>query len=126
MDYYPLLPGKPANSHSTPVPTYQEEGLKGLATDFCDAGLIGQRQWHWHQSRALLQQWLQGPLAMMYPLNGLALVLLVLFADAAQATGTAGAKLALCRHLACVDYCNQAAEKAAQAVSLLRFGRMST
>ncbi len=37
-----------------------------------------------------------------------------------------GVELALGRHFACADYCNQAAEKAAQAVSLLRFGRQST
>jgi len=49
-----------------------------------------------------------------------------LFAEAAQDTATAGVELGLGRHFACVDYCNQVAEKAAQAVSLLRFGRMST
>jgi HEPN domain-containing protein len=49
-----------------------------------------------------------------------------LFAEAAQDTATAGVELGLGRHFACADYCNQAAEKAAQAVSLLRFGRMST
>ncbi len=48
-----------------------------------------------------------------------------LFAEAAQDTATAGLELGLGRHFACVDYCNQAAEKAAQAVSLLRFGRRS-
>ncbi len=49
-----------------------------------------------------------------------------LFAEAAQDMATAGVELGLGRHFACVDYCNQVAEKAAQAVSLLRFGRMST
>jgi len=49
-----------------------------------------------------------------------------LFAEAAQDLATAGVELGLGRHFACVDYCNQVAEKAAQAVSLLRFGRMST
>jgi len=49
-----------------------------------------------------------------------------LFAEAAQNMATAGVELGLGRHFACVDYCNQVAEKAAQAVSLLRFGRMST
>ena len=48
-----------------------------------------------------------------------------LFAEAAQDVATAGVELGLGRHFACADYCNQAAEKAAQAVSLLRFGRMS-
>ena len=48
-----------------------------------------------------------------------------LFAEAAQDAATAGLELSLGRHFACVDYCNQAAEKAAQAVSLLRFGRRS-
>src|SRR5438132_3416514 len=36
---------------------------------------------------------------------------------------TAGVELGLGRHFACADFCNQAAEKAAQAVSLFRFGR---
>ena len=48
-----------------------------------------------------------------------------LYAEAAQDMVTAGVELALGRHFACADYCNQAAEKAAQAVSLLRFGRRS-
>jgi HEPN domain-containing protein len=48
-----------------------------------------------------------------------------LFAEAAQDMATAGVELGLGRHFACVDFCNQAAEKAAQAVSLLRFGRRS-
>jgi HEPN domain-containing protein len=46
-----------------------------------------------------------------------------LFAEAAQDMATAGVELGLGRHFACADFCNQAAEKAAQAVSLLRFGR---
>jgi HEPN domain-containing protein len=46
-----------------------------------------------------------------------------LYAEAAQDMATAGVELSLGRHFACVDYCNQAVEKAAQAVSLLRFGR---
>lgn len=45
-----------------------------------------------------------------------------LFAEATQDMATAGLELALGRHFACVDYCNQAAEKAAQAVNLLRQG----
>lgn len=48
-----------------------------------------------------------------------------LFAEATQDMATAGVELALGRHFACVDYCNQAVEKAAQALSLLRFGRPS-
>jgi HEPN domain-containing protein len=48
-----------------------------------------------------------------------------LFAEAAQDLATAGVELGLGRHFACADYCNQVAEKAAQAVSLLRFGRQS-
>jgi len=48
-----------------------------------------------------------------------------LFAEATQDLATAGLELGLGRHFACADYCNQAAEKAAQAVSLLRFGRRS-
>jgi HEPN domain-containing protein len=46
-----------------------------------------------------------------------------LFAEAAQDAATASVELGLGRHFACVDYCNQVAEKSAQAVSLLRFGR---
>ena len=48
-----------------------------------------------------------------------------LFAEAAQDLATAGLELSLGRHFACVDFCNQVAEKAAQSVSLLRFGRRS-
>lgn len=48
-----------------------------------------------------------------------------LFAEAAQDMATAGVELGLGRHFACADYCNQAAEKAAQAVSLRRYGRRS-
>lgn len=48
-----------------------------------------------------------------------------LFAEAAQDMATAGVELGLGRHFACADFCNQAAEKATQAVSLLRFGRRS-
>lgn len=48
-----------------------------------------------------------------------------LFAEAAQDLATAGVELGLGRHFACVDYCNQVAEKAAQSVSLLYFGRRS-
>jgi HEPN domain-containing protein len=48
-----------------------------------------------------------------------------LYAEAAQDMATTTVELALGRHFACVDFCNQAAEKAAQAVSLLRFGRRS-
>ena len=44
------------------------------------------------------------------------------FAEASQDMATAGLELGLGRHFACVDFCNQAAEKAAQAVSLLRVG----
>lgn len=46
-----------------------------------------------------------------------------LFAEAAQDAATASVELALGRHFACADYCNQVAEKAAQAIGLLRFGR---
>ena len=48
-----------------------------------------------------------------------------LFAEAAQDMATAGVELGLGRHFACADFCNQAAEKAAQSVSLLHFGRRS-
>ncbi len=49
-----------------------------------------------------------------------------LFAEATQDMATAGVELGLGRHFACVDFCNQAIEKAAQAVSLLRSGRRTT
>lgn len=45
-----------------------------------------------------------------------------LYAEATQDMATAGLELALGRHFTCVDYCNQAVEKAAQAVSLFRQG----
>ena len=45
-----------------------------------------------------------------------------LYAEATQDVATAGLELALGRHFACADYCNQATEKAAQAVNLLRQG----
>jgi HEPN domain-containing protein len=45
-----------------------------------------------------------------------------LYAEAAQDAATASVELALGRHFACADYCNQAVEKAAQAVSLFRQG----
>ncbi len=48
-----------------------------------------------------------------------------LFAEAAQDMATAGVELGLGRHFACADFCNQAAEKATQSVSLLRFGHRS-
>ncbi len=48
-----------------------------------------------------------------------------LFAEAAQDMATAGVELGLGRHFACVDFCNQAVEKAAQSVSLLYFGHRS-
>jgi HEPN domain-containing protein len=59
------------------------------------------------------------------PLKGDLQGALALFAEASQDMATAGVELSLGRHFACVDYCNQAVEKAAQAVSLLRFGRPS-
>jgi HEPN domain-containing protein len=46
-----------------------------------------------------------------------------LFAEASQDMSTVVLELNLGRHFACADYCNQVAEKAAQAVSLRRFGR---
>jgi HEPN domain-containing protein len=49
-----------------------------------------------------------------------------LYAEAAQDMATASVELGLGRHFACADFCNQAVEKAAQSVSLLRFGRRST
>lgn len=49
-----------------------------------------------------------------------------LYAEAAQDMATATVELSLGRHFACADFCNQAAEKAAQAISLLRFGRRSS
>lgn len=48
-----------------------------------------------------------------------------LYAEAAADMATAGVELGLGRHFACADFCNQAVEKAAQAVSLLRYGHSS-
>ena len=48
-----------------------------------------------------------------------------LYAEAAADMATAGLELGLGRHFACADFCNQVVEKAAQAVSLLRFGHRS-
>jgi len=48
------------------------------------------------------------------------------FAEASQDMATAGLELGLGRHFACADFCNQATEKAAQAVSLLRTGHRTT
>jgi HEPN domain-containing protein len=50
---------------------------------------------------------------------------LAIFAEAAQDMATASVELSIGRHFACADFCNQASEKAAQAVSVLRFGRRS-
>ena len=51
---------------------------------------------------------------------------LALFAEAAQDMATASLELSLGRHFACADYCNQVAEKSAQAVSLLHNGRRTS
>jgi HEPN domain-containing protein len=59
------------------------------------------------------------------PLEGDLQGALGLFAEAAQDMATSGLELGLGRHFACADFCNQAAEKATQSVSLLRFGRRS-
>lgn len=48
-----------------------------------------------------------------------------LFAEATQDMATATVELSLGRHFACADFCNQAVEKAAQAISLLRLGHRS-
>ena len=50
---------------------------------------------------------------------------LAIFAESAQDMATASVELSIGRHFACADFCNQAAEKAAQAVSVIRFGRRS-
>jgi len=59
------------------------------------------------------------------PLTGDIQGALAVFAEAAQDMATATVELSLGRHFACADFCNQAAEKAAQAVSVLRLGRRS-
>ncbi len=59
------------------------------------------------------------------PLQGDIQGSLAVFAEAAQDMATATVELSLGRHFACADFCNQAVEKAAQAVSVLRFGRRS-
>jgi HEPN domain-containing protein len=50
---------------------------------------------------------------------------LAVYAEAAQDMATAAVELGLGRHFACADFCNQAVEKAAQAISVLRFGHRS-
>lgn len=57
------------------------------------------------------------------PLSGDLQGALALFAEASQDMATATVELSLGRHFACADFCNQAVEKAAQAIALLRFGR---
>ncbi|GAC1355341.1 MAG: hypothetical protein NVSMB38_35510 [Ktedonobacteraceae bacterium] len=59
------------------------------------------------------------------PLQGDIQGALAVFAEAAQDMATATVELSLGRHFACADFCNQAVEKAAQAVSVLRIGRRS-
>ena len=59
------------------------------------------------------------------PLQGDIQGSLAVFAEAAQDMATATVELSLGRHFACADFCNQAVEKAAQAVSVLRLGRRS-
>lgn len=59
------------------------------------------------------------------PLNGDVQGALAVFAEAAQDMATASLELSLGRHFACADYCNQVAEKAAQAVNILHIGRRS-
>src|SRR5579863_2017415 len=59
------------------------------------------------------------------PLSGDIQGALAVFAEAAQDMATATVELGLGRHFACVDFCNQAVEKAAQAVAVLRFGHRS-
>lgn len=59
------------------------------------------------------------------PLQGDIQGSLAVFAEAAQDMATATVELSIGRHFACADFCNQAVEKAAQAVSVLRFGRRS-
>ena len=60
------------------------------------------------------------------PLQGDIQQALAVFADAAQDMATATVELSLGRHFACADFCNQAVEKAVQAISVLRFGRRSS
>ena len=59
------------------------------------------------------------------PLQGDIQGSLAVFAEAAQDMATATVELSLGRHFACADFCNQAVEKAAQAVSVLHLGRRS-
>lgn len=47
---------------------------------------------------------------------------LSIFAEAAQDMASAGLELAIGRHFACADICNQVAEKSFQAISVLRSG----
>ncbi len=60
------------------------------------------------------------------PLEGDLQGALALYAEAAQDMATATVELSLGRHFACADFCNQAVEKAAQSLSLLRSGRRTS
>lgn len=60
------------------------------------------------------------------PLQGDLQGALALFAEASQDMATATVELSLGRHFACADFCNQAVEKAAQSLSLLRSGRRTS
>ena len=51
---------------------------------------------------------------------------LSIFAEAAQDMASAGLEMALGRNFACVDICNQVAEKCFQAISVLRSGHRTT
>ncbi len=51
---------------------------------------------------------------------------LSIFAEAAQDMASAGLELAIGRHFACADICNQVAEKSFQAISVLRSGHRIT
>ena len=101
---YLLLEGISLTSHTQPVPLANPHGTSvNIGVDNDDEE---------EDSEKYPETDIQGSLA--------------LFAEASQDMATAGLELGLGRHFACVDYCNQAAEKAAQAVSLRRFGRRST
>ena len=101
---YLLLEGISLTSHAQPVPLADPRGTSvNIGVDNDDEE---------EDSEKYPETDIQGSLA--------------LFAEASQDMATAGLELGLGRHFACVDYCNQAAEKAAQAVSLRRFGHRST
>ena len=104
-----LLEGISLTSPAQPVPSVNPHGASGRGVCNIETSTVGNNEEE--DSENYPDTDIQGSLG--------------LFAEASQDMATAAVELGLGRHFACVDYCNQAVEKAAQAVSLRRFGRRS-